>query len=582
MLTACLRRATARIAAAWILLSPVLPLAFAADSFATPGAALAPRGSDVVFSPRFLRQDAPSVARAWGATRVEWVYVRNPASVAVLERMPRGVGHTLNANPALPRGAGYAMDFDSQPLVAPWMKSWDAKWVTTTHPETRQALFEQLGRFIDMGARSVQIDDPLLQYYSATTQGGDFNPATLMGFRDWLRRRADPAAVRAAGLADFDGDYHDFLKQRHRVRDAADYRRRFRNFPSTPLWLSYIRSTVVDYVVAVRDRLHAVRPDPVALSMNLTGLVWPDSSQPSYFLAPYADYVMSETPVVDADDLIARAATARALRVGFVPSLRPVDLQRNRVAIATLYALGAQPVVPWDVYVPDAPRYFGSIEQYGDLYGFVRQHPELFDDRTTMPSVGIVVDPRQFPAEAVKALSRRLSERQIPYDFVLVGPEVHGRARPDLIELRKMRLLVLTMADAQLSTAERSMLTDTKLPRLPLNSVPTETLDALRPVLVAPDGGNVRVYIRPRAGAEGDRALHIVDGVAGQPGVLDRGCKRRIGVRGVAADSRLPIAATWITQSGHDKLTGESSDGDVFFTLPNCPLWGVLLLEKSN
>ena len=57
-----------------------------------------------------------------------------------------------------------------------------------------------------------------------------------------------------------------------------------------------------------------------------------------------------------------------------------------RTSIAFSYALGAQMMVPWDIYLPTphAARYYGLASQYGDLYAFVRAHAELLD-ATTVP-----------------------------------------------------------------------------------------------------------------------------------------------------------------------------------------------------
>ena len=51
----------------------------------------------------------------------------------------------------------------------------------------------------------------------------------------------------------------------------------------------------------------------------------------------------------------------------------------NRRAIASVYALGGHPIVPFDIYINPRFRYFGPPSVYGDLYRFVRQHRNLFD-----------------------------------------------------------------------------------------------------------------------------------------------------------------------------------------------------------
>jgi hypothetical protein len=52
----------------------------------------------------------------------------------------------------------------------------------------------------------------------------------------------------------------------------------------------------------------------------------------------------------------------------------------TRQTIAMAYACGGQCMVPWDVYMPrDAPRYFGTPEQYADLFGFIRANAPYLD-----------------------------------------------------------------------------------------------------------------------------------------------------------------------------------------------------------
>lgn len=55
-----------------------------------------------------------------------------------------------------------------------------------------------------------------------------------------------------------------------------------------------------------------------------------------------------------------------------------------RTSIAYSYALGAQMMAPWDIYLPTphAQRYYGRAAQYADLYQFVRRHAALLDATT--------------------------------------------------------------------------------------------------------------------------------------------------------------------------------------------------------
>lgn len=557
--------------------------AWSADHSASASGVQLPRRSDVVVSPRFLRPESAQIVEAYGATRIEWVYTANAAATAVLARLPPGVGRTLNANPPLPSENGLALDFDGKPIAVPWLKSQNINWVTTTHPDTRKALSDQLEQLLASQPLSIQVDDPLLQYFSANSQGGDFNPATQAGFRDWLQRKADPARVRAAGLNDYDGDYRRFLVQRHAVRNVDDYVQRFRQFPSTPLWLDYIRSTVEDYMRGVRERARQAHP-PAAISMNLAGLAWPDARQSHFFLSAFADYVLAETPIADTDELIARANTVRSLGLGFVASLKPADLPRNRVAIATLYALGAQPVVPWDVFVPDQPRFFGSVLDYGDLYRFVRRNSSLLDGYDEAPLVGIVVDPKSFPTSAVKELVQRLGERQIPYEFLLVGPDLPPRAAFDRKAVARLKLLVMGVSDAQLDAGQRLVLQGASAPRSPLDRVPTSQLDALRPAVVAPGAGRVRIYIRENATRPGEWVAHVIDEDRGGARGTEQTapCSRRVGLSTGTRDRPIPERAVWVTPAGRTELVADKGAGIQYFNLPDCPVWGMLAFSSDR
>ena len=143
-----------------------------------------PKKSDVIFSTRSKRDNAAEVAKAFGATRIEWVYSTEPEFVHSLQSVAPWFGGTVNSTIPLPKDEGIAKDLEGRPIVAPWMKSWGAKWITTTDPHTREALKGVVQRYLELGASSIQVDDPLLQY-TAANWGGDFSESSLAGFRSF-------------------------------------------------------------------------------------------------------------------------------------------------------------------------------------------------------------------------------------------------------------------------------------------------------------------------------------------------------------------------------------------------------------
>lgn len=545
----------------------------------------APRLSDVVFSPRFLRPESFDVSTAFRATRAEWIYFpTTPESLHQLGRLPHWVGLTLNANPLLPGGQGYAEDFDGNPLVAPWMKSWGAKWVTTTHPESRESLRWQLERILATGARSIQFDDPLLQVYSARFHGGDFNAATQAGFGTWLRSLDDQRAVQAAGLDNFSGSYREFLITRYAIRDGTDYKRRAQSLPSNALWQKYVQSTVQDYFLALRTRLNEHLPHSLALSMNIA-IRWPDAQLAPFFLTAFPDYLMAEVDIGDTSNLIAQVATSRSLEVGFVASIRPVNLQRNRTAIAILYALGAQPIVPWDVFVPDKPRYFGTAFEYGDLYRFVVDNAKYFDGYEAIALVAIVVDPKFFSYAEVKSLCEELAERNIPYSFVLLS-DAKGRRPLTADRLRGYALVALSTPLDHIPAADRALLASLKIPVLNTVSVSPKDTEFLRPLVSSPDGTSLRMFVRSGVADSKDTwVIHLIDEATesialGSP---DSRCRRRLGLKLEALGIPRSATVKWVTALQEEALKMESGSGDYsYVTISNCVPWGFLYFSRGN
>lgn len=545
-----------------------------------------PRASDVVFSTRFRRAEAAAVAKAFGATRIEWGYSTDPAFVASLREVGPWIGCTLNANPKLPSDDGYARDFDGRVLAAPWMPGWGVSWVSTAHPDTQAAHAQELRRCAAVGARSVQFDDAQLQVFAARFQGGDFNPAMVAGFPDWLARHPDREAVRAAGLDGFRGDYKAWLVDRHGVKDTDDYRRRQSQWPSTPLWLAYTRAEVLAHHRRLRQLARQPDGQPMAWSMNLGHLTEPLAANAIAYLAAVADYNMGETPIKDWTLQVMQATTTRSLGLGFVPSLMPLSHSENRTAIAYLHALGGNVVVPWDVYDGNDEkgqprRFFGQAADYGDLYRFVRQQAARLDGLELAPAVAVVLPYERGQVAALRGLSQRLVGRQVPFAFVPVGGEAGYTV--DAARLRGVQLIVTTNPDADYPPATLQALRDSGIERVALADLRDDRLDALRPFVLAPGAERVRVVPRATPGDGRRLVLHVVDTTRGELPGADAGCQRRIGLKAAQLGGRRVTRVTWADLAGEGSAAAELTPaGLVSFSLPRCSLWTVVELALER
>lgn len=467
-----------------------------------------PKRSDVIFSTRFKRDEALEVAKAFGATRIEWVYSSDPAYIAKLREVAPWFGGALSSTITLKNERGIAKDIEGKPIVAPWMKSWGAKWITVSNEETRTALYDLATAYLKAGASSIQIDDPLLQFTSRLW-GGDFSDSSIAGFREYLQKHSDKNLLGAVGLDTPDVDYRVFLAARYGIRTAADYAKRQKDLPTTPIWHAYLKESVMSHYSRLRDAIDAVAGKRVPISMNLL-LFGPDEKRDAFAVAPFADYAMVESKIEDFDVLSLQAATYRALGMGYVPSILPTNLVESRAAIAYLYALGGQPLVPWDIYQNQGPekkptRFFGKIEEYSDLYKHVRRNAEVIDRFELLPVVGILAQVTHYDLKNTLALVRRLNRANVPFVLVPVGASYTINAE----RLRRLKLLISVGSfpdpgDDILEAIEA----------IPIDVVPSDKLSDLELRKLSPVQEqlpeSIRVVVRGATAGQSALAIHVV------------------------------------------------------------------------
>lgn len=541
-----------------------------------------PAKSDVVFSARFKRPQAAEVAKSYGATRIEWVYPTDAEFVAGLKKAAPWFGGTVNSNGPLPTDAGWTRDFDGNIIQPARLKGWGGRWVTTTNPETERVINQQVGEFLALGAKSIQVDGPILQMSTALYQAGDFNPSTLAGFNRYLASYPNQAIVKSAGLAGLDTDYREFLKSRYGVKNNQDYIKRFRTFPSTRLWLSYIRSTVELHYTSLRETLQKAPGGPVALSLNLTTLTEPDEKDRLFFLLHFADYALTETYIKDPVEMRSQAATMRAFGVGYVPSIVPLETADNRVAIASLYALGAPALVPWDTYVGNdaegkAQRFFAKTGDLVDLYSFVRQNKTLFDGFETAAVVGLVVPIDRFKSDTVRPLIADFHQHNIPFAYVPVGGQDRPIA-PDQGRLKNFRNLVLTNPDADYRPSDLAALAASGVRLIRATDMNPKALDVLQPFIVAPGAMTTRIYPRAVPNRPDRLVVHVIDETKGGMPAPDTTCRRRLGIHKSMLGNASVESANWVTPQGTRPVKVDSSRDDFLMSIDDCPLWGALTL----
>lgn len=545
-----------------------------------------PKKSDVIFSTRFKREDSLDAIKSFRATRVEWVYSTDEDFIKKIKDQVGWFGGAMSGTLPLPSTDGLARDFDGNPIGPPWLKPWGAASVTTTHVATRDFLMAFVQRYIELGADSIQLDDVLLQLGTAEW-GGDFSASSLAGFEQFLTTYPDKTELKRLGMDNTTGfDYRQYLKTGFSITKAADYRAKLNSIPSTKLWRRYLQTTVKAHVANLRRYIDEQKGKRFPLSMNLTGLSRPDKSNRNFFLSPYADYALAETPIGNNDDLLVRAATLRALGIGYVPSIMPKSLAENRQAIATLYALGAQPLVPWDIFVNGEPgqpatRFFGLPEDYGDLYEFVLNNADSFDDYEYATVVGIVIPLDKYSDSRTMRFVQRLSKNQVPFAFVLVG----GNDESPIVEsqrLSRFRTLVMVNPETDFTPADILALRSSSVKLVHASELSDHDIKDLSPLVLDSIPSGVKFF--PRASTSKDSTNFIFHFINEHPlsGLRDRrSCERKIEISSYGLVGHHIKLVTLRDLQGSRMVSYLEKDKSVETIISLCSLWGILELRAS-
>lgn len=579
------------------------PVAALAAAPLPPTSDLSP--SAIPFSTRWQRTNALDVAASFHATHLLWVYgsdtgfIRRAQSAGLRYQATlnglQGQAHATTNRTAAADPSGRHEDLDGNKLTPPWMVTFGPRTFTgcCNHPAFRKLFFDDARRLVESGADALHVDDWEMNASWVRHAGVCFCDACRTGFRDWLAARRTPAELAALGIPDPAAfDYREHLRA-NGVPDAAAYRARFRDLPLTPDFTDFQIESMRAFYREFRANLDRWSPDrhiPVSVNGLLSPLR-PDRVLPGLDLI---DFLLGESSQhashQNARDFLLAAKAAEAARVTQIVSPIPLSTARTRAAIATTYALGQPHLVPWDLYMgSDAtgiqPRYFGTREQYGDLYDFVRDHRALLDTHTSAAEIGLLVNADAPPADCADACLR-LAARQLPFRLIL-GAARHARlpVRPD--DLRGLRLILeLSPADT-FCPDDRAVLDAARASGLLRFAPASADLDALvramsLPLLRLEGPENIYAFLRanPRRGTA---AIHLVNWNLG-PSSSERADAYAHVTLTLLQPARwgAPAAARWHTP-GHPPVTvtPEPHADCIRLTLPRLTDWGILTLDPA-
>jgi hypothetical protein len=359
----------------------------------------APLYSDVCFSSRFKRplnandpHDSLQAAIAFSATRFEWVYTQDKEFISKVKKngcnffqgtLAPNIGDWQDGKTL----KGRVVDLSGNFVASPHMRAWkNSAWGCVNHPDFRKTYLWHCEKMLAAGVDGFQMDDPRLNavvFY----WGGCFCDYCMAGFREYLREKVSSKQRVDIGIKDITTfDFRTYLRAINAPsgdafafwEGVATREDKLRLRAIKKLFLEFQIASVSPFYKDIRLAINKIAERKVPFSSNNYNGNW------GY---PYNlfDYGVSELPEaeVSPEKIYTIISEAKKLDKAQVFTLVSESLELNRLVIATSYASGGHMIAPWDIYIKPTPegsvRYFGKPEDYIDLYRFVRENKQLFE-----------------------------------------------------------------------------------------------------------------------------------------------------------------------------------------------------------
>jgi hypothetical protein len=357
----------------------------------------APKASDVIMRSLRIRTanekdplDTLQALRDFHVTRLEWAYINNSGFIQKVRSAGCFFGGAVSAPSYSKENKGpewfeqvVIVDLDGNPIIAPWKRNWSRTlWGCMNNPELERGYLEDLKRYIDAGAQVMQRDEPEGNL-NAARWGGCFCAHCMAAFRVWLGENTTGDKRAALGIADLEAfDYRAVLKEQDApVGDAFG---KWKGGELKNLFVEFQTQATVAFHQRTRAAIDAHAGRRVPFSCNNGARHWGEVHLG--FDWTFGELSFGHARPQHIDDVMRQAVELDRCQVVSMPkstkwqeTLEEIE-RRTRQTTAMSYACGGHCMAPWDVYMPgDTPRYFGTPEQYADLFGFIRAAAPYLD-----------------------------------------------------------------------------------------------------------------------------------------------------------------------------------------------------------
>jgi len=354
-----------------------------------------PKASDVIM--RSLRlhprnkndpHDTMQALKDFHVTRLEWAYITKKDFIDKVKASGRIFGGAASAPSYLhPEDSDWydkvvIRNANGEPIIAPWKRSWNRTlWGCVNNSEYERGYIEYLKRYIDAGAQVMQRDEPRANYL-ATRWGGCFCTHCMKAFRQYLRENTTQEKRRELDITELKTfNYAKHVK--NQGAPVGDEFGRWKGDKLKELFVDFQMQSSIAFHKRTRQAIDEYAGRHILFSCNNGARRWGEIELMFDWFFGELSYSHAKPDYLY--NIMRQAANYERLQVVTMPKKGDRKNMKEwecsiRQTIATAYACGGLCMVPWDVYMPkNAPRYFGTPQQYADLFGFVRANTKLLE-----------------------------------------------------------------------------------------------------------------------------------------------------------------------------------------------------------
>lgn len=356
-------------------------------------------------------------------------------------------------------------------------------WPSVHSPRFEQFMRWQVDKMFEADITHVFFDSQTSSTRALHWFGGDFSPHSINGFRAYLNNKYTTAQLNSMGIANINNfNYRTFLKNRGYT--AATYRNAASTiYGGVPLY--------ADFVYFTREKLNSVmqsifdyvdQKQPGIQITATTSIIEPRgfifSDRLDFFAGEMAiDSAGNKTTMPIQPILQFKAAEYYDKSLVFFPFPKEWgDLRtRNRPNTANMwivqaYAMGSIMTAPDNVWANGSAWKIGG-EHYSQVYQFIDNNSELFDNYEAVSKVGFVwpalssLNSTNFNGNPAALNSTQyLIEQNIPYDMLVFGDPARP-ASPNVDKLNEYDVIFTDSNSANyLSGYQNNLLTWSSTP----------------------------------------------------------------------------------------------------------------------